>query len=59
MREGGLYRLCVDPITLVHTYEELDAPSTFEDSCGNKKRRQSMIEEYNFILQDDVWKIVP
>jgi hypothetical protein len=31
VREGGLYRLLVDPMALVHSSERLDEPSSFEE----------------------------
>jgi hypothetical protein len=32
VREGGLYRLLVDPMALVHSNERLDEPSSFEEA---------------------------
>jgi hypothetical protein len=34
-------------------------PSTFEEAAGKQVWRDAMMEEYNSIMKNDVWEIVP
>ena len=34
-------------------------PSTFEEAVKNKEWREAMMEEYQFIMKNDVLEIVP
>ena len=34
-------------------------PSTYEEVAKNKEWKDSMIEEYQLIMKNDVWEIVP
>jgi hypothetical protein len=34
-------------------------PSTFEEATGRQVWRDAMMEEYNSIMKNDVWEIVP
>jgi hypothetical protein len=34
-------------------------PSTFEEDAGRQVWRDAMMEEYNSIMKNDVWEIVP
>jgi hypothetical protein len=34
-------------------------PSTFEEATGRQVWRDAMMEEYNSIMKNDVWEVVP
>jgi hypothetical protein len=45
-------------ITMVSSIRETK-PSTFEEATGRQVWRDAMMEEYNSIMKNDVWKVVP
>ena len=34
-------------------------PSSYEEAAGKKERKDAMIEEYQSIMKNDVWDVVP
>jgi hypothetical protein len=45
-------------IAMVSSIRE-SKPSTFEEAAGRQVWRDAMMEEYNSIMKNDVWEIVP
>jgi hypothetical protein len=45
-------------IAMVRNIKEYD-PSTFEEAVDQEVWRYSMIEEYNSIMKNDIWEVVP
>jgi hypothetical protein len=45
-------------IAMVRSIQESE-PSTFEEATGRQVRRDAMMEEYNSIMKNDVWEVVP
>jgi hypothetical protein len=52
-----LERFC-NYISMVSNIREFE-PSTFEEAAGRQVWRDAMMEEYNSIMKNDVWEIVP
>jgi hypothetical protein len=45
-------------ITMLSSIWEFE-PSTFEEATGRQVWRDAMMEEYNSIMKNDVWEVVP
>jgi hypothetical protein len=45
-------------IVMVSSIGEFE-PSTFEEATGRQVWRDAMMEEYNSIMKNDVWEVVP
>jgi hypothetical protein len=45
-------------IVMVRSIRESE-PSTFEEATGRQVWRDAMMEEYNSIMRNDVWEVVP
>jgi hypothetical protein len=45
-------------IVMVSSIQESE-PSTFEEATSRQVWRDVMMEEYNSIMNNDVWKVVP
>jgi hypothetical protein len=43
---------------MVRSIQEYE-PSTFEEASGRQVWRDAMMEEYNSIMKNDVWEVVP
>jgi len=44
---------------LVMVSNNIDSyPSTFKEVVGQKVWKDSMVEEYNYIMKNDVWEVV-
>jgi hypothetical protein len=52
-----LERIC-SYIAMVSSIREFE-PSTFEEATGRQVWRDAIMEEYNSIMKNDVWEIVP
>ena len=52
-----LERFC-SYITMVSNIQESE-PSTFEEAIGRHVWRDAMMEEYNSIMKNNVWEVVP
>jgi hypothetical protein len=45
-------------IAMVSSIQESE-PSTFEEATSRQVWRDSMMEEYNSIMKNDIWEVVP
>jgi hypothetical protein len=45
-------------LLMVSSIKESD-PSTFEEATGHQVWKDAMVEEYNSIMKNDVWEVVP
>ena len=45
-------------ISMVSSIQESE-PSTFEEASSRQVWRDAMMEEYNSIMKNDVWEVVP
>jgi hypothetical protein len=58
VRESKLPERFCNYIAMVSSIREFE-PSTFEEAAGRQVWRDAMMEEYNSIMKNDVWEIVP
>ena len=58
MRESTPPERFCSYIAMVSNIRESE-PSTFEEATGRQVWRDAMMEEYNSIMKNDVWEIVP
>jgi hypothetical protein len=58
VRESKPPKIFCSYIALVSSIRESE-PSTFEEAASKQVWRDAMMEEYNSIMKNDVWEIVP
>ena len=58
MRESKPPEKFFSYIAMVRSIRE-SKPSTFEEATSRQVWRDSMMEEYNSIIKNDVWEVVP
>jgi hypothetical protein len=58
MRESKPLEKFCSYITMVRSIREPE-PSTFEEVTSRQVWRDAMMEEYNSIMKNDVWEVVP
>ena len=58
MRESKPPKRFCSYIVMVSNIRESE-PSTFEEATGRQVWRDVMMEEYNSIMKNDVWEVVP
>ena len=54
VQNGGICRLPVDPMALVHESKILCKPSKFEEAYEKKKQWDAITDDFNPILKNDV-----
>ena len=58
MRESKPPERFCSYIAMVSSIQEYE-PSTFEEASSRQVWKDSMMEEYNSIMKNDVWEVVP
>ena len=57
-RERKRTRFCFDYVSLLCDIIDKE-PSNYEEAIQNKEWKDAMIEEYQLIMKNDVWDVVP